>query len=48
MKRNILIAIITVMATLTALADGDRLTMPAPLKPGDKIAIISPASTPVF
>ena len=46
MKRNILIAIITVMATLTALADGDRLTMPAPLKPGDKIAIISPASTP--
>ena len=44
MKRNILIAIITVMAALTALADG--LTMPAPLKPGDKIAIISPASTP--
>lgn len=46
MKRNILIAIFTIMATMTALAGGKQLIKPDPLKPGDKIAIISPSSTP--
>ena len=46
MKRIISIAIISIMATMTAFAGGKQLIMPAPLKPGDKIAIISPASTP--
>ena len=46
MKRILLIALITIMATMTALAGGKKPVMPAPLKPGDKIAIISPASTP--
>ena len=34
------------MATVTAMACGKGLIMPAALKTGDKIAIISPASTP--
>ena len=34
------------MATITAMACGKCLIMPAALKTGDKIAIISPASTP--
>ena len=46
MKRIIFTALITIMATMTALAGGKKPVMPAPLKPGDKIAIISPASTP--
>ena len=46
MKRIILIATITIMATMAAFAGGKNLVMPAPLKPGDKIAVISPASTP--
>ena len=46
MKRTILIILITIMATMTSLACGKSLIMPAPLKLGDKIAIISPASTP--
>ena len=46
MKRTILIILITIMGTMTSLACGKSLKMPAPLKPGDKIAIISPASTP--
>ncbi|MBO4804024.1 MAG: LD-carboxypeptidase [Muribaculaceae bacterium] len=46
MKRILFTALITIMATMTALAGGKKLIMPAPLKPGDKIAIISPASTP--
>ena len=46
MKRITLTLIITFMATITALAGGKALKMPAALKPGDKIAIISPASKP--
>ena len=47
MKRTVLILLITMMGTMTSLACGNKtLKMPAPLKPGDKIAIISPASTP--
>jgi muramoyltetrapeptide carboxypeptidase len=34
------------MAIFTTLAGGKKLKMPAPLMAGDKIAIISPASTP--
>ena len=34
------------MATVTTMAGGKALKMPAALKPGDKIAIISPASKP--
>ena len=46
MKRILFSILITLMATATALACGKSLKMPAALKPGDKIAIISPASTP--
>lgn len=45
-RRLFFTILITVMATVTALAGGKKLKMPAPLKAGDKIAIISPASTP--
>ncbi len=45
-KRALLTAAIVLVATMTALAGGKKLKMPAPLKAGDKIAIISPASTP--
>ena len=45
-KRVLLTAAIVLVATMTALAGGKKLKMPAPLKAGDKIAIISPASTP--
>ena len=46
MTRIILTAAITLMATITALAGNKALKMPASLQPGDKIAIISPASKP--
>ena len=46
MKRIVLTTLITIMATVTAMACGKGLIMPAALKTGDKIAIISPASTP--
>ena len=61
MKRIFLIAIIALLTTATATANGQRprrhkassqvhkvaaLKMPAALKAGDKVAIISPASTP--
>ena len=45
-KRAFLTAAIVLVATMTALAGGKKLKMPAPLKVGDKVAIISPASTP--
>ncbi len=46
MKRLIFTIAITVVATMSALACGKSLKMPNALKVGDKIAIISPASTP--
>ena len=45
-KRAFLTAAIVLVATMTALAGGKKLKMPASLKVGDKVAIISPASTP--
>ena len=46
MKRITFTILIAMMAIFTTLAGGKKLKMPAPLKAGDKIAIISPASTP--
>ena len=46
MKRITLIAAVALLGTVTAMAGGKSLKMPAALKPGDKIAIISPASKP--
>ena len=46
MKRICLIAVIALLGTVSAVAGGKNLKMPAALKPGDKIAIISPASKP--
>ena len=46
MKRIVFVILITFMATATTLASSESLKMPAPLKAGDTIAIISPASTP--
>ena len=59
MKRLLLIAIITILSTMTIIAadkaprrprrvhqPAKALVMPAALQPGDKVAIISPASTP--
>ena len=46
MKRIITIISLAMCITMTALAGGKALMMPPFLKAGDKIAIISPASTP--
>ena len=48
MKRITLISILTLLCTMSALAGcgNHSLVMPPSLKPGDKVAIISPASKP--
>ena len=46
MKHLFITAFIALTTIMSALACGKTLKMPNPLKPGDKIAIISPASKP--
>ena len=46
MRRRLYLIALTMWITMTAVAGGKSLIMPPALKAGDKIAIISPASTP--
>ena len=46
MKRIIFLTFLAMCFSLTTIASGKKLVMPPFLKAGDKIAIISPASTP--
>jgi len=48
MKQHLttLLLLLTIMIATTSTIHSQSLTMPAPLRPGDKVAIISPGSTP--